>query len=73
MSPLPLSEFPVIFVIFLTCIVRSEVSAGDIDPRSTLVFANCNECTFVIDSLCTKVFVQSCNDFSVTFNAKVGL
>eukprot|EP00730_Choanoeca_flexa_P019510 TRINITY_DN9534_c0_g1_i1.p1 TRINITY_DN9534_c0_g1~~TRINITY_DN9534_c0_g1_i1.p1 ORF type:complete len:345 (+),score=99.96 TRINITY_DN9534_c0_g1_i1:97-1131(+) len=47
------------------------VAAGDIDPRSTLVFANCNDCTFVIDSLCTKVFVQSCASLNLTFNAKI--
>lgn len=31
------------------------VAAGELDPRATIVIANCSDCTFTVESLCTKV------------------
>eukprot|EP01117_Protostelium_nocturnum_P009610 TRINITY_DN342_c0_g1_i1.p1 TRINITY_DN342_c0_g1~~TRINITY_DN342_c0_g1_i1.p1 ORF type:complete len:260 (+),score=95.73 TRINITY_DN342_c0_g1_i1:242-1021(+) len=40
-------------------------------PTSTLYFKNCNNCEYIIDSMSTKVLIESCNNVSITINQKV--
>lgn len=47
------------------------VASGDLDPRATVVLANLKNCTVVLDSLCTKVFVQGCTDLNLECKGKV--
>lgn len=42
-----------------------------VDPRATLVFANCHDCAYTVNTLCTKVFIQACTNFRIVFNAKI--
>lgn len=39
--------------------------------RSTLVFANCQDCTYAVQAMSTKVFIQGCKNVVVTITAKV--
>jgi len=41
------------------------------DPQSTLYFKNCENCEYTIESLCTKVLVESCHNCKITFNKKI--
>lgn len=47
------------------------IEDGSIDNRATVIFANCKDCTFALESMCTKVFMQACVNVTLTINAKV--
>jgi len=41
------------------------------DPQATIYFKNCENCEFTIESLCTKVLIESCHNCKITFNKKI--
>lgn len=43
----------------------------DVDPLATVVFQNCTRCNYVLDTLCTKVFVNGCADCTIRVKGKV--
>eukprot|EP00056_Hartaetosiga_gracilis_P006098 m.92994 g.92994 ORF g.92994 m.92994 type:complete len:357 (+) comp12378_c0_seq2:306-1376(+) len=47
------------------------LAPGSFDPRSTLIFANCKDCDFTVNNLCTKVFVQGCENIKLEFKSKI--
>jgi len=40
-------------------------------PQATIYFKGCDDCEFFVESLCTKVLIESCNNCTVTFNKKI--
>eukprot|EP00055_Hartaetosiga_balthica_P011540 m.52803 g.52803 ORF g.52803 m.52803 type:complete len:347 (+) comp7635_c0_seq1:53-1093(+) len=48
-----------------------ELAPGSFDPRATLIFANCKDCHFTVSNLCTKVFVQGCENLKLEIKAKI--
>ena len=49
--------------------VTKELS--DHDPSSVLVFVGCKKCDYNVTSICTKIFVEKCEDFVLRLNGKV--
>jgi len=39
-------------------------------PQLTLYFKNCQDCVYVVDSMCTKVMIESCHNTKITFTKK---
>lgn len=42
-----------------------------VDSRATIIFANCVDCNYTVNALCTKIFVQGCQNCTFTFNGKI--
>jgi len=40
-------------------------------PQATLYIKNCQDCEYVIDSMCTKIFIEGCQNTKVTLNHKI--
>lgn len=40
-------------------------------PQVTLYFKNCHDCNYVVDSMCTKIMIESCKNTKFTFNKKI--
>jgi len=40
-------------------------------PQVTLYFKNCQDCTYVVNSMCTKVMIESCVNTKITFDKKI--
>lgn len=51
--------------------VEQTLTAEDYDNKMTVVFQSCRGCHFTLDSLCTKVFMTGCTDFTLTVNKKI--
>jgi len=51
--------------------VKKVLTKSDYDRKATLVFQGCNDCEYTLDYLCTKVFVQVCNNFKLIIDKKV--
>lgn len=49
--------------------VTKELS--DHDPQSVLVFVGCKKCDYNVTAMCTKIFVEKCEDFVLRLNGKV--
>lgn len=43
---------------------------GSFPATSTLVFFNCENCNFVVETYSVKIFIQSCKNCTVTMNGK---
>ena len=38
------------------------VASGELDPRATVVIARCTDCSFVLESMCTKVWERGADE-----------
>ena len=47
------------------------LDASNIDPDAVLVFSGCKQCEYTVTSLCTKIFVESCEDLVLKLVGKV--
>jgi hypothetical protein len=43
----------------------------DYHNKATLVFQDCKDCHYTLTEICTKVFVQNCENLTLTINATV--
>lgn len=51
--------------------VTKTLEDGSFDSNSTLVFYNCEDCNYIVESYALKVYLQGCKNVNVTFNAKI--
>lgn len=51
--------------------VTAEIEPKDVDRKATLVFQGCSDCTYTLNALCTKVYIQHCDSFTLNINRKV--
>jgi len=42
-----------------------------IQPSTTIYFGSCTDCEYVINDQCTKILVESCNNFTIILNGGV--
>jgi len=47
------------------------VASGELDPRATVVIARCTDCSFVLESMCTKLFLQDCTNVKLVCKGKI--
>eukprot|EP00050_Salpingoeca_kvevrii_P013230 m.27457 g.27457 ORF g.27457 m.27457 type:complete len:479 (-) comp4775_c0_seq1:258-1694(-) len=51
--------------------VTEVITADDINSNATVVISGCSDSKFTLDALCTKVFVQGCNNLELFVNGKI--
>lgn len=51
--------------------ITKTLTSEDYDNKMTVVFQSCHGCHYTMDSMCTKVFVTACRDFTLTIDKKV--
>jgi hypothetical protein len=47
------------------------LTADDHEVKATLLFANCKDCTFMLEHDCTKVFADRCVNTKFIFKSRV--
>jgi len=40
-------------------------------PQATLYFKGCDDCEYIVDAMCTKVYIEGCKSIKVTLNNKI--
>jgi len=51
---------------------KKEVFAdGAFMPQATVVFKNCEDCEYIVDTMCTKVLIESCHNTKIVLNQKI--
>lgn len=52
--------------------VEATLTEKDIKATATIAFSGCIDCTYTVEAMCTKVFVQGCKNFTLNLRGKVG-
>jgi hypothetical protein len=47
------------------------LAKADLSPNDTLYFKQCSDCEFVVDAMCTKIFIEGCQNLKIKVNERV--